>query len=94
MIIVNKFKIKITGNEQYLNIPLDIRWDFGGRDDSIDEYQESVVNDIIGEPDDYEIFRFAHDVYGLDNETEINYQFNFYSGITATISASTINDWV
>lgn len=92
--IVNKFKLTITGNEQYLNIPLDIRWDFGGRDDSIDEYQQSVVNDIVGEPEDYEIFRFAHDVYGLDNDTEINYQFHFYSGVTSTISASTINDWV
>ena len=91
---MNKFKLKISGDEQYLNIPLEIRWDFGGRDDSIDEYQQTVVEEIIGEPDDYEVFRFAHDVYGLDNDTEIKYEFNFYSGNTTNINTSTDIDWV
>ena len=47
--IVNKYKIVLPENNQYLNIPLEMNWDFLGRDDSIDEYQEKMVKEVIGE---------------------------------------------
>ena len=50
--IVNKYKIVLPENDQHLNIPLEMNWDFIGRDDSIDEYQEKIT-DIEVFPDLY-----------------------------------------
>ena len=82
--IVNKYKIVLPENNQYLNIPLEMNWDFLGRDDSIDEYQEKMVKEVIGGVNDFEISRFSHNEY-VDNlnlmKTNINYEFYFYDNV-------------
>jgi len=82
--IVNKYKIVLPENNQYLNIPLEMNWDFIGRDDSIDEYQEKMVKEVIGGVNDFEILRFSHNEY-VDNlnfiKTNINYDFYFYDNV-------------
>jgi len=46
--IVNKYKIVLPENDKYLNIPLEMNWDFLGRDDSIEKYQETMVKEVVG----------------------------------------------
>ena len=89
---VNKFKIVPNGNQKYLNIPIEIKWDFTGKDDSVDEYEKTVLEEIIGSANDFEICRFSHQEYLDVNQrvkTNINYKFNFYNR-TLPITASTV----
>lgn len=89
----NKYKFTLPGTNQTLTIPIEINWDFYGRDDSIEVYQEDVIEKIIGTPDDFEVIRFAHDSYGKYEQTSLTYEFNFYSGVPNNVTASTLNDW-
>lgn len=94
---VNKFKIVPNGNQKYLNIPIEIKWDFTGKDDSVDEYEKTVLEEIIGTANDFEICRFTHQEY-LDvnqrTKTNINYQFNFYDNVLPiTASTVTTTNW-
>ena len=56
--IVNKYKIVLPENDQYLNIPLEMNWDFLGRDDSIEVYQETMVKEVVGGVNDFEVLQF------------------------------------
>jgi hypothetical protein len=89
----NKYKFTVPGTNQSITIPIEMQWDFLGRDDSIDVYQEDVLKIVAGLPEDFEVIRFAHDTYGLSGKTILNYQFYFYSGVPANVTASTISDW-
>jgi hypothetical protein len=92
---VNSYKFILKGDDQYINVPVEIKWDFNGRDDSIDEYQDDIITQLIGGAGDFEVFRFDHDVYGVNNESQLNYDFKFYTGDNTTITASTVttSDW-
>ena len=77
----NKYKFTLpTGNDKYINLPIEIKWDFYGRDDTIDVYQDEVLERIIGIAEDFEVTRFSHDSYEGE-KTDINYVFNFYSQV-------------
>ena len=52
---VSKYRIVKPSNDQQIDIPIEIKWDFTGRDDSVDEYQVEVLNQIIGPVNDFEI---------------------------------------
>ncbi len=88
----NKYKFTVPGSNQNITIPIEIQWDFLGRDDSIEVYQDEVIKIVSGVPEDFEIVRFAHSPYNT-GKTVLNYEFNFYSGLTNNVTASTINDW-
>ena len=45
---VNKIKILLSDTDKYVDIPVEMKWDFTGRDDSIEEYQKEMVKEIIG----------------------------------------------
>jgi hypothetical protein len=93
---VNKYKILLPTNDQHIDIPIEIKWDFTGRDESIDEYQEQMVNEIVGPANDFEIDQFSHNEYdelGI-KKTSINYQFNFFDGNPIDVTTSTISNWV
>ncbi len=92
---MSDYKFVLNGQDQFINVPVEIKWDFTGRDDSIDEYQEEIVTQLIGTAEDFEVFRFEHDVYGVDNKTQLKYDFKFYTGNSSTITASTVTstDW-
>jgi hypothetical protein len=92
--VSNKFLFTIPKGNKTIDLPIEIKWDFYGRDDSIELYEEEVLTDIIGVPKDFEILRFSHDSYGPNEKTEINYKFYFYSGVPTNVSASTPTDWV
>jgi hypothetical protein len=94
---VSKYRIVKPSNDQQIDIPIEIKWDFTGRDDSVDEYQVDVLNQIIGPVNDFEIDRFEHNIYSEFEtnveKTSINYEFNFYNGIPIDVTASTISNW-
>lgn len=95
MIIVNKFRFVLNDTDDYINIPLEIKWDFEGHDDSIEMYEKEVIEEIIGKPTDFEIARFSHKPYINDTRTDINYEFNFFDNTPtgSNIMTATITDW-
>jgi hypothetical protein len=89
----NKFRFTIPRTDKYINIPLEIKWDLHGRTDSIEQYEQTVIEEIIGLPKDYEIARFEHTPYGNNGFTELIYDFYFYNGNPNNISTSVVTDW-
>lgn len=89
---VNKIKIQLPVDNQFINIPIEMKWDFGGRQDSIEEYQEEMVKEVIGTASDFEILRFEHKQF-QNLSTEINYKFHFFDN-TLPVTASTVANWV
>ena len=74
---VNRYKIIESNVDKSLVIPLDINWDFLDRGDSVDIYQQEIVDKVVGEPVDYELARFTHNV--CQNATKLTYKFNFWN---------------
>ena len=79
---VNKFQIKQGGvTNKQINIPVQLQWDYLGMDLSIDEYEVKMIEEVIGKGRDFEVSRFAHaPATGTTDNTEVNYEFYFYSG--------------
>ena len=90
----NYFRTTVKGNEEYINIPLEITFDMEGRGDMIRGWEEGVIKDILNPINDFEVTKFAHKDYNLNNtlKTEINYEFNFFDYLTPPLSATT-SDW-
>jgi hypothetical protein len=88
---VNKFVIRQDGfDNKQVNIPVELKWDYLGLDLAIVEYEKNIITEVIGVGRDFEISRFAHaPATGTTNNTEINYEFYFYSGG----SLNDINNW-
>ena len=86
---VNKIKILFSENTNYVDVPVEFKWDFTGRDDSIEEYQKEMIKEIIGIANDFEISRFEHNSFP-NEQTEINYEFYFYDN-SQPITATTVN---
>ena len=74
----NKIKILKTELDQFVNIPVNMQWDFTGRDDSITEYETDVLRRVIGLPIDFEIAKFNHNVFP-NMDSAIDYEFYFYN---------------
>ena len=91
--IVNKYKILRSNLGKQIDIPIEIKWDLYGQDDDLDKFQEQVVEDAIGKPKDFELARFQNKQYANSFDTSVNYEFNFYSGLTNEINSSVITDW-
>ena len=88
----NKFKFRIPRDgDKYINLPVEIKWDFLGQDDSVDKFEDEVVRDVIGGIDDYEVGRFAHQPYNTNTNTDIKYDFHFFNGLD--INTSVDSDW-
>ena len=46
----NSYKFTLPkGDDKYINIPIEIKWDFLGQEDAVEEYQQNVIEDILGE---------------------------------------------
>ena len=77
-IVNNKYTFTLPkGDDKYINIPIEIKWDLIGQDDAIEKYQEDVVEEIVGFPGDFEILRFAHAPHTRETKTDIKYDFYF-----------------
>lgn len=93
MIASDKYKINRSGSvNKELILPLQLNWDFSGKDDSIELYEEDIAQEIIGSATDYETIRFAHKE--INNKTDINYNFNFYFGGSLSDSANWKNSFL
>ena len=89
--IVNKYKILRDNIDNQINIPIEMNWDFIGRDQSVDEYETEMVKEVIGIVKDFETVRFSHDEWNLvistplitinKLTTQIYYNFNFYKDL-------------
>ncbi len=100
---VNKIQIRKDGiTNKELVIPIQLTWDYLGLDQSIDEYETEVINQVTGRYGDFEVTRFAHapvavsDPYS-DNAfeyTDIQYEFNFYSGGSLSDSSNWRNTYI
>ena len=79
---VNKIQIMQNGFvDKQITIPVQLSWDYLGLDQSIDEYETEVITQVIGVGRDFEVSRFPHAPESGDtNNTDIKYQFYFYSG--------------
>lgn len=94
MDVNNRYRFVLSDITQEINIPVEINWDLLDRGNDIEKYENDVIKDVIGSPTDYEVDRFSHQRYGNFNQTDINYDFYFYSGQTSQLSSSTITNWV
>lgn len=90
-----------TTNDLGLIVPISNVWDFHGVNESIDQYENEIINQSINPIDDFETVRYAHTpwrqvIHGPPDNTSINYEFYFYSAVTdSSITATTNNDsWV
>jgi hypothetical protein len=104
MTVNNSYRKIITTNDEFVNIPLEITFDFDGRSEAIANYEKEVLKQIINPPQDFEITRFAHQDYTINFtvgllqipiqllKTSINYEFFFYDFLSE-VTASTINNW-
>ena len=70
LMIVNNFKILKSNLDKNLVIPINLKWDFLDREDSLNLYEESIITEIIGEPENYETARFSYNY-------PVRYVFNF-----------------
>ena len=90
---VNKIKIIRSLINKQLDIPIEIKWDFYGQEDSIDKWQEQTIEEIIGKPKDFELARFQNKIYPNGYETQVIYNFNFYSGSTSQTNTASESKW-
>ena len=87
----NKIKIVKTDLDGFVNVPINMQWDFIGNDDAISSYEIDVINEVINPVADFEISRFAHNVFP-NQDSAINYDFYFYDD-SAPITANTVGNW-
>jgi hypothetical protein len=100
---VNKIQIIQDGliNKE-LVIPIQLTWDYLGLDQSIEEYEVDIINQVTGKYGDFEVTRFAHAPIAISDPysnnafepTDIQYEFNFYSGGTLDDSANWRNNYI
>jgi hypothetical protein len=86
---VNKIQIRQDGlTNKELVVPIQLTWDYLGLDQSINEYETTIIKQVTGKYGDFEVTRFAHAPISLPDPTsntpleftDIQYEFNFYSG--------------
>jgi len=100
---VNKIQITQDGliNKE-LVIPIQLTWDYLGLDQSIDEYEANIIKEVTGTYGDFEVTRFAHAAIAVSNPysnkdfeiTDIQYEFNFFSGGSLSASTSWRNNYI
>lgn len=90
----NYFRKIQTVNDQFINIPIEIKFDMEGREDLINEWENDVIEEILNPINDFEITKFAHKEYYVNNvmRTDINYEFYFFDYLI-TPSAATLSNW-
>lgn len=92
---MNKFIIKqTTPTDKQINIPVELSWDLEGLDDAIDQYEASAIKQVLGDGYDFEVNRFPHSKHDDTDRTDINYQFNFFSGGSIFTSSNWINSYL
>jgi hypothetical protein len=69
-------------------------FDFLGRNDSFEKYENQIIKEIIGEAEDFEVERFSHnDFLPQTNKTNLNHSFFFYQTATTQYEITYRNDF-
>lgn len=89
----NSYRFVIPKQDKYINVPLEIKWDFNDRQGAIETYEKEVIKEIIAPNGSFEISRYSHKKYGLSGETSLSYKFYFYNS-SLSVSSTTIADTV
>jgi hypothetical protein len=71
---VNKFRLPIQNRDLELVLPIEQIWDFSGEQQAIEQYELSILEDILNKDEDFEVTRFEHKLYG-SNQSSANYEF-------------------
>jgi hypothetical protein len=90
--IVNKYRFADRGIERQIQIPVEQFWDVNGREDSIQVFEEDVIEQVINPTEDFEVTRFDHKLYS-STASSINYQF-FFLPDNIDITGATSSQWV
>jgi hypothetical protein len=92
---VNKF-VLLQNNlvSKQINIPVELSWDLEGLDDALDQYEQNAVEEVIGKGYDFEVNRFPHSKHEESDRTDLNYEFNFFSGGSLEQSSNWINSYL
>ena len=90
----NYFRKIQTINEQFINIPIELKFDMEGREDLISQWEDQVIEEVLNPINDFEITKFAHKDYFENNvlKTAINYEFYFFDYLT-DLTTSTLSNW-
>lgn len=75
---VNNIRIVDINATYELNIPLEECWDFNGIEQGYQEYEQSVLEEILN-TSDFETTRFEHQEYNNNLSSSINYVFEFFN---------------
>jgi hypothetical protein len=78
---VNKLEVIFNNTSKDLIIPLESSWDFYGQQQGVEEYETSVLEQILNKDQDFEVSRFEHNSYytNTKEETSLNYEFWLYN---------------
>jgi len=88
---VNKVQILLNNRPKEIVIPLESTWDMYGQQDGIEQYEASIIEEILNTDQDFEVSRFEHKSYPTQTKeaTSIHYEFWLYNP-TLVNTASTI----
>jgi hypothetical protein len=81
--------MKITKNSNNINLVLNVETDFLsnlGSEENLQQFEGEVLDDILNPIENYEVIRFIHEPYSVNNNTNIQsdiwFYFYFLSGTT------------
>lgn len=90
----NYYKIRLTPNEKFINIPIKIDFDMLGREELVEEFERQTIEKVINPINDFETTRFSHAPWDSNQDkTEINYVFNFFDQ-TVNVTTATQSNWL
>jgi hypothetical protein len=97
MMIVNNFTFNrnVVPTDREIILPISNDFDYYGINEAYQEFEDSVLSQLLRSDDDFEVNRFCHGE-NPNGTTSIDYEFNFFSGgtsVTATTSSDS-NLWV
>lgn len=72
----NKIRVVFDNQPKDIVLPLEQIWDFAGNQLAIEQYETSIIDEILNKGDDFEVTRFEHATYD-NTKTSINYEFYF-----------------
>lgn len=88
---VNKIKLTAFTSNQEIVVPFDMQWDLVNREDSVVAEEKNIIEQVIGQPSNYELVRFSRRPQDLQANsltqggfTQVVHRFNFYSAATDT----------
>lgn len=84
---VNKFRLPLQNQELELVIPIEQVWDFSGEQQAIEQYELSILEEILNGDEDFEVTRFEHALYDTTKSSS-NYEFYLWDSATSTYQNS------